>query len=363
MNDRISIDTRTIQPGDVFIPVGEGINYCDEAKKKGATVLNVNLTDYAIEKRSKYTGIVIGITGSFGKTTLKDTLSAAFSSQGVSATEKNFNNEIGVPLTIANADLSAPYWIIEMGIRRPGDMSHLASIVQPNIAVLSGFGYTHMEFYKHDLDLLKEKLCIIQNSTSTLFIPSNILLKDDIYKLSKPVEVIECNVDTLIDTNIAMTQRISDFFKLDPIFTKKSIELMQRSPHRLNEIKLQNHLIILDDSYNSNPIAVKFAVEYCDKYYKNLKTLIVLGDMEELGQNSLSLHKETYDWVISQPIVHSLITFGKRFNSSPINFSQKEGLINYIFERIDQFDLILFKGSRSNQLDQAIEYLIELSTK
>tara|TARA_Y200000002_G_C22507513_1_gene589843 strand:- start:439 stop:855 length:417 start_codon:yes stop_codon:yes gene_type:complete len=138
---------------------------------------------------------------------------------------------------------------------------------------------------------------------------------------------------------------------------------MQRSPHRLNEVVLKNGITILDDSYNSNPIAVKFATEYCLKYYKNKKILFVLGDMEELGKNSAMLHKDTYEWIASHPTIQSIITFGKRFKTSLINFETKEALIDYILLNTDQLDLILFKGSRSNQLDQVIERLVELSAK
>ena len=357
MKQRISIDTRTIQPGDIFIPVGDGSKYCDEAIKKGASVLDISLTEYAIQQRQNYQGTVIGITGSFGKTTLKDTLTAGLSSFGVSATEKNYNNEIGVPLTIANADLHHDYWIIEMGIRKPGDMAHLSSIVQPDIAILSGFGYTHMEFYSQDIELLKEKLNIISNKTTTLFIPSNIYCKQDIFSLAKSVDIIECPVDRLIDTNHIIVKYVANFLNLNQKMIEESMDQLERSPHRLNPILLSNNCIILDDSYNSNPTAVQFSVEFCIENYQNKRILIVLGDMEELGSASESLHKSTYQWVTSQKNIQSVITYGKRFLVSSLNFTDHSSLSHYINTHMHNFDVILIKGSRSNQLEKVINHI------
>ena len=99
--------------------------------------MDVDLTEYAIEHRRQFSGEVIAVVGSFGKTTLKDYLSHSLGKLGASATKHNYNNEIGVPLTIANAQLSDTVWIIECGIRQPGDMAVLCNIVQPTMVVFS----------------------------------------------------------------------------------------------------------------------------------------------------------------------------------------------------------------------------------
>ena len=361
MSQRVSIDTRTIQPGDIFIPVGDGHRYCDEARNKGATVLDVDLTEYAIEKRNAYTGTVIGVTGSFGKTTLKDTLLAALSPFGVSGTEKNFNNELGVPLTIANCDPNHPYWVIEMGIRKPGDMAHLSSTVQPDIAILSGFGYTHMEFYNQEVDLLLEKLAIITDQTSQLLIPSSIHLKPQIYKHAD-CPIIDVTVDRLIDTNTCLTHALCTYLKLDQQKVTTALNAIKQSPHRLSQTPLPNGTILIDDSYNSNPIAVQFAVEYCQTHYPNQETLVVLGDMEELGQASETHHANTLSFV-STTASMDVITYGKRFTTSSKNLTTHSDLIDCLSQEINNYAVILIKGSRSNQLDVVINKLIDLFTK
>ncbi len=359
MAQKISIDTRTIQPGDIFIPVGNGIDFCDDAIRKGATVLDVDLTEYAIEHRRKFTGTVIGITGSFGKTTLKDTLSAVLSPFKVSSTEKNFNNELGVPLTIANANLDANYWVIEMGIRKPGDMSHLANIVQADIAVLSGFGYSHMEFYSHEIDLLKEKLSIITPNTKSIFIPSNIHCKSDIYSICGKTPVIECSVPTLIETNRSICRSIAEHFNLAPSIVDHQLLHIQQSPHRLNQSILSNGTVLIDDTYNSNPISIKFAIETIQTFFSNQRILAVLGDMAELGSESDFIHKQTLDWVRSKLNSDAIITYGSKFTTSQLNTTSHDALISTIEPLIDTFDVILIKGSRVNQLDQILDRLIK----
>jgi len=144
---KVSIDSCTIEPGDVFIPVKgqrfDGRQFIDEVLKKGGRVLDVDLCDYARNYRKKLRAKVIGIVGSAGKTTVKDMLAQALSSVGsVVKTAQNQNNEIGVSLTLLAADAKTDIVLVEMGMRQPGDLNELARIVQPDMVVFTGVGYS-----------------------------------------------------------------------------------------------------------------------------------------------------------------------------------------------------------------------------
>ena len=340
---RISIDTRTIQPGDAFIPVGNGHAFCDEALKKGATVLDVDLTEYAIEHRRQFSGEVIAVVGSFGKTTLKDYLSHSLGKLGASATKHNYNNEIGVPLTIANAQLSDTVWIIECGIRQPGDMAVLCNIVQPTMVVFSGFGYSHMEFYNTEHDLLAEKLSIICNHTKHLFLPNNIRYLNDIQSSLSSHDQLCIHtipVDRLIDTPFALTMAISEFFNISAP-SKESL-IVTHSPHRMKKQALTKGITLIDDTYNSNPISVQFSIETILQHYPANQLIVVLGDMLELGTESNALHNDTLQWCL-QHAIKAVITYGELFSTSKQNLVTHDTLIDHIESIVEPNDCILIK--------------------
>ncbi|RAP26766.1 hypothetical protein DID78_06550 [Candidatus Marinamargulisbacteria bacterium SCGC AG-343-D04] len=168
---KISIDSRTIQAGDTFIPVKgknfDGRDFVDEVIKKGGHVLDVDLFDYAKKYRQKLACTVIGITGSAGKTTLKELLfSVLNTSYNVVKTFENQNNEFGVPLTLLSADDSTDILIVEMGMRKKKDIEFLTMMVQPDIVVFSGVGKTHIEFFRNQRQLALAKAEIFRAAKS-----------------------------------------------------------------------------------------------------------------------------------------------------------------------------------------------------
>lgn len=178
----ISIDTRTIQTGDLFVAL-KGVNidghaYVPMAIEKGAAAC---LVDHLIEgipvsqqivvddtqsglealarfSRMRSEAVFIGITGSSGKTTTKEMLKACLEKQGsVFATIGNLNNQIGVPLTLARLPLSAEYAIIEMGMNHTGEMEELSDLVRPNVTMITMIGAAHREFFKSDAEIAAAK--------------------------------------------------------------------------------------------------------------------------------------------------------------------------------------------------------------
>ncbi|MDD5456458.1 MAG: UDP-N-acetylmuramoyl-tripeptide--D-alanyl-D-alanine ligase, partial [Candidatus Margulisbacteria bacterium] len=164
---KFSIDSRTIQPGDIFIPVkGENFDghaFIKEVLAKGAAkVLDVDLARYtAYYRQNKIKAKVIGVTGSAGKTTVKDMITAVLRTRyKVHKTKENENNEIGVPLTLLNSSLDCDFIVVEMAMRKKGEILGLAEIARPDYVLISSIGSTHIEFLgsKRNIALAKAEI-------------------------------------------------------------------------------------------------------------------------------------------------------------------------------------------------------------
>ena len=195
----VSIDTRTLVPGDIFIALkGErldGHDYVAEALKKGAAAAIVSHdipdvpdsaklffvvnTDEALEDMARYAmrhsrALKIGITGSSGKTTTKEMLALALTEQGtIHATKGNLNNQWGVPLTLARLPRLTDYAIIEMGMNHAGEMEYLSHLVEPDVAMITMIGSAHHEFFKtlQDIAAAKAEIFIHMNKLGTVVLP------------------------------------------------------------------------------------------------------------------------------------------------------------------------------------------------
>ncbi|GBR76553.1 UDP-N-acetylmuramoyl-tripeptide--D-alanyl-D-alanine ligase, partial [Candidatus Termititenax persephonae] len=138
-----SIDTRTLRPGDIYIPVRgrrfDGHDFIDEARRKGASqILDVDLAEYAAARRQKYHIPLLAITGSSGKTTTKDMLAAVLRQKyRLSQSAENQNNEIGVPLTLLKIEEQTELAIVEMAMRGKGQIAALAKIARPTHAIIT----------------------------------------------------------------------------------------------------------------------------------------------------------------------------------------------------------------------------------
>ena len=152
---KYTFDSRTIEPGDVFVALkGEkidGHDFIDKAMAAGAVDIIDGLEDLQERARQKRRGLkakVIGITGSAGKTTTKELLKAFLSQVGKThATAGNFNNHIGLPLTILNCPDNADFLVVEMGTNHPGEIEVLCGIAEPDAGLITNVGTAHLEFF------------------------------------------------------------------------------------------------------------------------------------------------------------------------------------------------------------------------
>ena len=160
-----TFDSRQVKPGMLFVALkGENVDgreYIADALAKGAAGIIEGYDELhrvAREYRRSLRATVVGVTGSAGKTTTKELLKAFLSKAGRTfATEGNYNNHIGVPVTILNCPRDAEFLVVEMGSNHPGEISALCDIAEPDIGVVTNIGTAHLEFFKTREGIADEK--------------------------------------------------------------------------------------------------------------------------------------------------------------------------------------------------------------
>jgi len=300
-----SIDSRTIQNRDIFIPVSganfDGHQYIRDVLEKGAhQVIDMDLLKYAkYHRENKINATVIGITGSAGKTTVKDALYKVLSSQyKVHKTQENQNNEIGVPLTLLNAPLDADFIIIEMAMRARGEIELLAQTVQANYVIITSIGSSHIEFLKTKRNIALAKAEIFKfnkntNQPHTCILNSQNPYASLITAIAKKngFDVNHINEPNILDSNIELITELVKIFDIDKSTVRKILSAHSpKSAHRQNYIKIGSNTFI-DDSYNANPESMSFAIQKLAIAFPQQKHGLILGEMKELGKQEKMKHQ------------------------------------------------------------------------
>ena len=371
----ISIDSRTIQPGDYFVPIKgpsfDGRDFIGDAIQKGGILLDVELTPYAKKYRKKLTSAVIAVTGSAGKTTVKELLSSLLSQRfDVVKTHHNENNEIGVPLTIIKADALTEILIVEMGIRRAGEMAKLAQLVRPTHVIITGIGLSHIALLGSQKGIARAKAEIFrpalrwESSSRNAYLNCN----GPFYTLLK--RKAECTGYTVYpfsgedkpDENLNLCYLVGRHFGLSDTDIQQGIQRYQPRAHRLVTVAIGPYKII-DDTYNANPDGVKYALQYLKRF--SGRKLLVLGDMLELGSYSAEAHRQLLPDMIDAA-VSMVFTVGqetKVLQSIPstdipiYHFDTKEHLNNALITELKSDDILLIKGSRAMEMETCIEVI------
>lgn len=370
----ICIDSRKIKRGQTYIPVKgsnfDGHDFIPEVLQKGAHVLDVDLTDYAKKYRKKLTCHVIGITGSAGKTTVKDMLYYTLSEKyQVSRTAENENNEIGVPITILKADSNTEILLVEMAMRARGEIKALAQIARPTHAVITNIGLTHVEILKTQRNIAYAKSEIFQKKLTWeteqrhAFLPQN----SDYYPLLKKKAVTAGYTPhpypgaTSIDANINLCYQLGRHFNLTDEQIAKGLSNYTPSAHRLH-VRVHKQHTVIDDTYNANPDAVRHALKFMQKF-KGRK-ILVLGDMLELGAKSKSAHQQIIEDALDAE-VSVMFTLGPECAAikdidgvSLSKFKRKDLLHKALSSELKSGDVILVKGSRGMKMEETVQFLL-----
>lgn len=336
--------------------------------------------------------LVIGITGSIAKTSTKEAiyrvLSLRFESK-VRKNEGNLNTDIGLPLAVLGFNKPPKFYqwpyvlilsffrvlipklnslsqtsilILEYAADKPGDIKYLTSIVKPNIAVMTAIGPAHMINYQSIGELAGEKAQLVYSLKKH---DLAILNKKDprtaeIAKKAK-CEIKYFNAD-LSNIPQQIARKIGEIFEINQKLVEKSLSQIKPLDHRMN-ISDHQGMVLIDDTYNANPLSMQFALERLSQLAKDKKSqrkVVVFGDMLELGNNSDQYHQKIGE--LARKHADILIGIGElsKFMKPDQWFKNIEEAQAYLLKNIQKGDIILFKASRKMQLDKLVEKIISI---
>lgn len=390
----IRTDTRMPMNGAIFLALAgdnfDGHNYTQQAEKMGAVaiiasktvasnlpVLQVANTQIALAKISKWhlqniKPKVIAITGSNGKTTTKNMLANILNLRAPTlATKGNLNNHLGVPMTLLELTQKHQYAVIEMGANHLGEIQHLCTIVPPDIALVTNTNDAHIgEFGGFD-NLVQAKGEIyagnwrnIVNTQTTFtgdisFGQGGDVFASDInqqrFTLNIQDEKISVNLQLLgrhnIDNALAAAS-CAHALNIDIKTIKQGLEATNTEKGRLELIQ-KSALLIIDDSYNANPISTKYALKVLLNFQG--MRIAILGQMAELGDQSRALHIEIGDYAKTLNIDY-LYSIGNNAEQYGVqHFDNAQQLITQLKKHKNA--TVLFKGSRVAKLEKIIAKL------
>ena len=423
----ISLDSRTILNRELFIAIKgtnfDGHNFLNEVIKKGgkAVVIKDGMQNLlpnkfpfwtvpdtleafqklALFKRRKLNIPVVGITGSVGKTTTKEMMGEVLKQLGkIKLSQLNFNNEIGVGLTILDAELKDKTLILEMGMRGLGQIENLSKFSEPDIAVITNIGSSHIGILGSKENITNAKCEITKhlNPKGVVIIPANDLLLEETLKKNWNGRIIKVE---LIDRNQKAQSinksNLQGFFNRSnnsviiegKIFeisfqgfhnafnflfvyaVAKELGIEFKNTNKFNFVSLNGRNKILkstkttiyDETYNASPESVKACI---DNLLDNPNNhFLIFGSMQELGNKSKKYHKYLFDFINRSDIKKCIFICDKNEEIYYADYLKKStkflflNEINKVGETINKYtkkgDFILIKGSRCWQLEKVIK--------
>ncbi|OGT63629.1 MAG: hypothetical protein A3E85_01590 [Gammaproteobacteria bacterium RIFCSPHIGHO2_12_FULL_45_12] len=423
----ICIDSRRVAPHQLFVALqGEhvdGHDFIEAARAKGAAAaLVTRKTDSPLPQimvrdnilalgtlsaawRHPFTLPIVAVTGSNGKTTLKNMIASIMKAacQGddtpVLATQGNLNNHLGLPLTLARLNAQHRYAVIEMGMNHFGEIEYLTRLTRPKVAVITNAAAAHLEgvcdlagvarakaeiftglsedgmavlnrddaAYPYWRTQIGQHPCLTfgfhpEADVTATPNPDNlhpILLRTP--KGNMEIQLPLLGTHNLLNTLAAAAAALAVGIDLPAI--KQGIETIQPAPGRMQMHTLQNGVKIIDDTYNANPFSLAAAIDTLASF--NGKKIMVLGDMKELGSEAKQLH-QTAAKHMRQAGIDFLFTFGElsantshSFGDGSYHFSEQEKLVSALLPLLCNQTTILVKGSRSMQMDKVVSRLVQ----
>ena len=403
----VDTDTRNIRKNTLFFALkGDNFNgntFAEEALKLGAayaivdekiyqTKENIILVDDVLKTLQKLANYhrkqlnipVIGLTGSNGKTTTKELIHAVLSKKyHTSATKGNLNNHIGVPLTLLSMTTETEVGVVEMGANHQKEIAFLCDITDPDFGYITNFGKAHLEGFGGIKGVIKGKselYTFLKENNKTVFVNpedeiqvektediNSVYFNTDelaflevnpFVKLSYNNKSIQSNLIGAYNyANIAAAITIGTYFKVSEADIKDAIESYVPTNNRSQIIETKSNKIILD-AYNANPSSMQVVLENFASL-KGSSKVVILGDMFELGTESLQEHQTIVDLAISLNFDETFFV-GENFYQTKTykhQFKTYENLEEYLKKKHLENQSILIKGSRGMRLERLLGVL------
>ncbi|MBD3879321.1 MAG: UDP-N-acetylmuramoyl-tripeptide--D-alanyl-D-alanine ligase [Quinella sp. 1Q5] len=427
--ERVTTDSRKISSGALFVALkGQNFNgedFAEESLNKGAgavlvsknfdkdldgVIIKVEDTLKAYRQiagawRNRFNVPVIAVTGSNGKTTTKDLTAAALNSFGhVQKTSGNFNNEVGVPMTLLGMNDTTEAAVVEIGMRGLGQIESLAEVVRPTIGIITNVSEAHFEILGSIENIAKAKGelveaiqpggTIILNADNQYTAAMTSLVREGVnvitYGLEKPADLNASDILIgSVATEFTLTYRGESYDFEIPMLGRHnvsnalgaiaagltlglSIEEIQRGISSLTTTKMRYEVIrrdgltIVNDAYNASPASMRVAIRTTSEVYDG-RLIAVLGDMLELGEIAERVHREIgaelvenkFDTLITLGELGKFIAAGAREAGleKVYTFDTHEAAAKKILEIVRNGDTILFKASHVMHMEKIIELI------
>ncbi|MDD2247158.1 MAG: UDP-N-acetylmuramoyl-tripeptide--D-alanyl-D-alanine ligase [Proteiniphilum sp.] len=415
----VTTDSRLCSKGSIFFALkGERFNgnlFAEEALEAGCAYAVVDekpekennriiVVDNVLESLQKMANYhrkklkipIIGITGTNGKTTTKELIAIGLSREfRVAYTQGNFNNHIGVPLTLLSMNKSHEIGVVEMGANHPGDILELCAIAEPDYGLITNVGKAHLEgfgsfdnlvkskcelydfirehngkvFVNKDSEILYERsegmgrilygkndLSLFASGTiadATPFLEFDWNFFDKSYRVNTRL-VGEFNFD-----NAIAAVAVCKFFGINAELISAALEEYEPKNHRSQFKRTEKNDLIID-AYNANPTSMKASLDFFTSIPSTLPKMVILGEMKELGEVCYDEHRKMMEFLRDQPY-DKIYLVGELFKHQPDNtyclFENVEELIETLKNESVEGYYILLKGSHSVHLEKAIGFL------
>jgi len=307
----VQVDSRRVERGDLFVAVGRGVEFRNEALVRGAAATLVPTEPFEAFAalgslvRDRSEARIVGITGSTGKTSTKDILAAlcATSARTIAA-EASFNNEIGVPLTLCRLEPDTEVCILELAMRGFGQIADLCRIARPHVGVITNIGPVHLELVGslEGVQRAKGELVEALPAGGTAVVPEGFTVERDDLEVVRPAEAEVHREDgrTAVDGvsfNFTAAHQVSNaavaLAALDALGLPRPDRVeVEFSRWRGEELPLPGGGLLINDAYNANPVSMRAALAHLEATADGRRRVAILGDMAELGTGAPAYHQE-----------------------------------------------------------------------
>ena len=385
----VQVDSSRISPGDLFVAVGRGADFRQDALARGAaaTLLPKDafaaLAGLGAAVRERSTAGVVGITGSTGKTSTKDILAALCSPAARTvAAEASFNNEIGVPLTLCRLEPDTEVCILELAMRGFGQIADLCRIARPDVGVITNVGPVHLELVGSLDGVLRAKseLVAALPPGGTAIVPEEFPVEREdvaVVRLAEPEACHDGDRTVVGGVSFNFTARhqaanaAAALAALDALGLPRPERVdVEFSRWRGEEVPLPGGGLLINDAYNANPVSMRAALAHLVERAGDRRRVAVLGDMAELGPGALAFHRDI-GVETARHGVEALVGVGRLARSYldgaagvPVTrwAPDATSAVAAVEEVVESGDCVLVKASRAVGLEVVAEALTAVKT-